>query len=253
MSSHVEIEAAPPEISAEDRVSWWEYGQAYDLLCEANPHYADNLSRFSAWFEGLNLNASNSVCEIGAGTGNYLAEAMRLNPNPAFCHWDWNSVMNEQAEAKYRSLDVSPEIISADIQSFPGDLKNLDVAIAVNSLYTFPHPRLVIDSVFRSLKPGGAFFTIDLGRPLETFGWARDLIMYNIKHRGFAATMKLTYKLRSAIAQNRKIDESQETGTYWEHSTEQFGATLEAAGFEVERLEICYRDKCDLAIARKPR
>lgn len=235
-----------------DRVSWWEYGAAYDELCSINPHYEDNVSRFRQWCTGVELPANPVICDIGAGTGNYLLEAARAKPESQFYHWDWNSVMNDLAAAKYAEAGFEATFASQNISDFPGDIPPVDLAIAVNSLYTFPDSKAVISRIFDSIKPGGLLFTIDLGRELDTGSWARDLIAYNIKTRGFTETLKLTYRLRHAIKQNRKIDQSQDDGAYWAHTTTEFAATMERAGFVVERLETCYRDKCDLAVCRKP-
>ena len=236
----------------DEQVSWWNYANAYDLLCKINPYYQDNIESFSRWLASLEFNEPINFCEVGAGTGNFIEAASSVLSDASFFHWDWNSTMNEIASHKYTNARIEVEIQNTDIRDFPGDLPRQDVLLAVNALYTFPNPHEVLRRAYDLLKPGGWFYTIDLGRPLNTRAWFTDLVCQNVKTIGVVETVKTTYKLRHAVTQNRKIDRSQSDGNYWHHEPEEFQHWLEEVGFQVLEADTCYRDVCDRAICQKP-
>lgn len=237
---------------ASPEVSWWQYARSYDVLCDHNPYYQQNLEQFSTWLSELELDANPDICEVGAGTGNFLNLAAELRPDASFYHWDWNSTMNAIARQKYDNSQIQVEIQNNNISEFPGDLPRQDVMLAFNALYTFPDGFRVLEEVFQLLKPGGWFYTVDIGRPLEVGNWLIDLVSHNIKSIGFSKTMSVLLKSRFAITANRQINDEGDSGQYWRHETSEFGDWLEDAGFEVVLLERCYRDSADRAICRKP-
>ena len=50
-------------------VRWDEYAEAYDVMCSANPAYAENLDIFRAWIDSLSRSPPNAkVCDVGART-----------------------------------------------------------------------------------------------------------------------------------------------------------------------------------------
>ena len=234
------------------KTSWWEYAQSYDVMCEHNPYYQANLEHFSKWLSEIELKNSPRICEVGAGTGNFLKAAGKVYPHAEFFHWDWNSTMNAIAKEKYSDLRIEVEIQNSDIAKFPGDLPKQDVMLALNSLYTFPDVNKVLSEVFNLLNPGGYFYTIDIGRPLEVTSWLLELINYNRKKIGVRRTLKALYDGRHAISANRSINQDADSGSYWRHETEEFEGILKEFGFEVVSLERCYRDSSDRAICRKP-
>ena len=233
-------------------VSWWKYAEAYDLLCSINPYYQENLDSFRQWFSQLEIRPGSNICEIGAGTGNFLFEAAKLRPDLVFTHWDWNSSMNEIASRKYKTLSATTiNVTSSDLAAYPLDQGPFDAVIAVNTLYTLSAPNEFLEKIIESLKVGGVLFCIDLGRPLDTFEWAKDLAKRSLRKDGIVHTLKLVFKLREAIWQNKAIDRSQLTGRYWEHTPEAFRGVMEDVGFEVITQAVCYREKCDLVVAKR--
>lgn len=233
-------------------VSWWDYATAYDLLCDHNPHYQQNLNDFKVWLSSTNLDDGIRICEVGAGTGNFLRAAGSVYPNAEFYHWDWNSTMNAIALDKYNETKIAVEIHNSDISDFPGDLPQQDVMLALNSLYTFPDPVAILEKAYALLKPGGWLYTIDIGRPLKVGAWAGDLLRHNLRTIGVRQTAYRLYRMRHAILANQSIDNKLSNGSYWQHKTDEFGRLLESLGFKVTKLESCYRDCADRAICRKP-
>ena len=230
-------------------VSWWKYGKAYDLLCSINPYYEENLAHFGSWFRSIPLPSGSLVCEIGAGTGNVMMRAAEMRPEVSYVHWDWNSVMNELARTKYGVAGfTNVEIVSKDLALFPAGRGPFDLIIAVNCLYTLGEVGPTLDSIRNSLKPDGMFYCIDIGRPLDTYSWARELFLRSLKQRGFFKTIGLLFRLRQAVIQNKAIDKSQSSGAFWEHSPDSFKRAMEIAGFAILEQGICYRDICDWAI-----
>lgn len=220
-------------------------------MCSANPYYEENLQTFSRWFASLDLATNSVVCEVGAGTGNFLLQAIKQKPELRYVHIDLNVEMNRIAEEKYASCGHQVEVLQSDATQLDREA-SFDVVIAVNTLYTMSDYSKALDAIFLALKPDGYFFCIDLGRELDTSSWVRELVKYNIRQRGGWNTAKLVYSLLEVINQNRKIDRAQASGAFRGHSSDSFREMFEAAGFHVIRQGVCYRDKCDLLIARRP-
>ena len=123
--------------------------------------------------------------------------------------------------------------------------------MCVNALYTFTDTQTVLEQFRSWLKPSGLLFLIDLGRPMNVADWSRYIVASSVKQRGVRATVDSFVKGRKAIGQNRLIRREQNLGRYWLHSPEQFESTVIAAGFEISKLETCYRGVCDLAVCHR--
>lgn len=234
-------------------VQWGAYAQAYDVMSGANPAYQENLARFRSWIASLDLPASATICDVGAGTGNYAVEIAKRFPNADLIHLDSDPVMNRTASRKYRELGAHNVTFAntnvADVQFAPS---SLDLIVCVNALYTFGDAANVLKQFHTWLKPAGRLFLIDLGRPMDVVDWSRYIVGSNVRSVGVRATIKAFVKGRKAIGQNRLIRREQDCGRYWLHSHDEFGSALVDAGFKVATTERCYRDVCDLAICQKP-
>jgi ubiquinone/menaquinone biosynthesis C-methylase UbiE len=238
---------------ATHEVRWDEYAQAYDVMCSANPAYQKNLTLFREWIAGLHLPQASTICDVGAGTGNYVLELARRFPDARVIHLDSDPVMNRTASRKY-SLSGVENVGFASSNASTVDLapSSLDLIVCVNALYTFAEPSRVLDNFKLWLKPAGYLFVIDLGRPMDVADWSRYIVTSSVKTIGIGATLKAFFRGRKAIGQNRLIRREQELGRYWLHSPADFRVALINAGFEIGRTQICYRDVCDLAVCRKP-
>jgi ubiquinone/menaquinone biosynthesis C-methylase UbiE len=233
-------------------VSWGDYAAAYDVMCDANPAYAANLSLFSSWLRNLDLPSSARICDVGAGTGNYILDAAKQLPEAEILHLERDPIMNQLASRKYKNHGVSNvSFVIADINDHTWEENSLDVILVVNALYSLPDPRHVLQKLYAGLKSGGHLFTIDLGRTMDVLDWSRYIAISNIRKHGVLRTLASFYRARRAITQNRAIRNAQERGEFWKHSSAEFRNQLEDIGFELISLQSCYRGYCDAAICRK--
>jgi hypothetical protein len=108
----------------------------------------------------------------------------------------------------------------------------------------------VLDRARAWLKPSGRLFTIDFGRKQRTLDWAIYLFKESMKSGRIGEYAKGLLEGRDVVKQNRQSAKGQSTGRYWLHSTEDFGQSLEMAGFIVDELFPCYRGYADLAVCR---
>jgi ubiquinone/menaquinone biosynthesis C-methylase UbiE len=243
---------SPRPSTGSDKVEWDEYAEAYDTMCAVNLAYQENLARFRTWLSTIRLDATSTVCDVGAGTGNYVLELVKKCPSTRIIHLDSDPMMNRAASQKYRTIGANQinfcaqSVLNADIEP-----SSLDLIVCVNALYTFGHAQSVLSNWYSWLKPGGLVFVIDLGRPMDVWDWSRYILGSNIKTQGLKATAAAFIRGRKAIGQNRLIRRMQERGDYWVHSTDTFEAALSAAQLEVLEIERCYRGDCDLAICSK--
>lgn len=234
-------------------VSWTAYAVAYDLMSRTNVAYADNLRLFCDWLPRFQLHENSVVCDIGAGTGNYLLEVSRHRPNATLVHLDSDPRMNALASQKYRCAGVRRvtferrSIVDAVLPQ-----SSLDLVICVNALYTFPSRPLVLKKILSWLKPGGYFFSIDLGREMDVGSWTRFILSDSLEKSGLTRTLKRLWLGRHAISQNSAIRDLQRTGGYWLHQSTSFQNQLEDIGFDTVEAGVCYRGYCDYAVCSRP-
>jgi ubiquinone/menaquinone biosynthesis C-methylase UbiE len=237
---------------ASDEMNWDAYAEHYDEMCALNPAYQQNidnlLSRMSTW----NLPQNATICDLGAGTGNYILQISKLLPDAEFWHVDFDSRMVELANAKYQRHNVvNVRIVKREVHevSFPDE--SFDLIVSINALYAFTQQEEIFAKMRRWLKPQGKLFLIDFGRKQNTLDWTLYIFRESIKAHRMGRYAKALLEAREVLKQNRKTSKGQESGRYWLHSTQEFGDTLTRAGFAVEELRQCYRDYADLAICSK--
>ena len=236
----------------DDPVSWSDYATAYDVMCDANPAYAANLSLFSSWLHDLDLPTSAKICDIGAGTGNYVLEVAKQLPEAEIFHLERDPMMNRLASQKYRNHGVSNvNFVIADINDHALKENSLDVILVVNALYSLANPQCALQKLHAALRPRGHLFTIDLGRAMNVLDWSKYIAISNIRKHGVLPTIRSFYQARHAITQNRAIRNAQDRGQFWKHSAAEFRFQLEDIGFEIISLQSCYRGYCDAAICQK--
>jgi len=235
-----------------DEMDWDAYAEHYDVMCELNPSYQENLVALARYLPHWGLPNDANICDLGAGTGNYIHLLSRLLPNASFTHIDFDKKMNELAAKKYREQEIeSVQIVCEYAQRAEMEDASFDLILCVNALYAITPQKQVLKKVRTWLKDDGRFFVIDFGRKQRTMDWAFYLFRESLKNQRIGTYLKALVESREVIRQNRRSTKGQATGRYWTHSTSEFGNTLVDCGFEVEELFPCYRGYADLAICRK--
>jgi ubiquinone/menaquinone biosynthesis C-methylase UbiE len=247
-------ESYSPENLDRDEMDWDAYAEHYDLMCEFNPSYQENIATLLEFAKRWKLPSDGSVCDLGAGTGNYTLALAGAYPDLDFVHVDFDKKMNELAAEKYKRRNVRSVRIVADYAqkvSFPPN--SFDLIVCVNALYAI-YPQIeVLQKVHSWLKPDGKFFVIDFGRKQNSVDWAFYLFRESMKEHRAGDYFRALLEGREVWKQNRKSTKGQSSGRYWLHSTSDFGKILEQVGFELDELHKCYRDYADLAICGKRR
>jgi len=244
--------AYSPDCIDPDEMDWDAYAQHYDLMCDFNSSYQDNISKLIGSLRSWNLRPNATICDLGAGTGNFTLAIAEQIPDAEFVHVDFDSKMNEMAAKKYELRQVrSVKILPEYAQQIDFSDCSFDLVVCVNALYAISPQKEILRKVHSWLKPGGRFFVIDFGRKQKSIDWAFYLFRESVKKRRIGEYFKAVVEGREVFKQNRRSAKGQESGRYWLHSTSDFGAVLADSGFVVDELHPCYRGYADLAICRK--
>ena len=252
----VETREAPAVVTQQQKaaiseaIDWTAYADAYDLIPEFFPTYKDNQELLRERVEKLNLPANASICDIGAGTGNYIAHMSSYMPNASFLHLDSNKAMNAAAEKKYKDLPCDVRIVESSVDEASLEEGAFDLLICINALYNMSPQATTLARFKRWLKPNGWLFVIDFGRQQQVGDWLsqflRNAILGKIKGEAYKRALS---KGPTLVRQAMLGTKAQTGGEYWTHSTEEFGDTISAAGFNVVELGVCYRGYCDFVLA----
>lgn len=235
-----------------DAVDWRSYAAVYDLMAEINPAYQDLVNGYRRFILQQWLHPEDLLLELGAGTGNFSLVAADEWPECHVLHVDASEAMNDEARRKRDAMGLTNlEIRSQDIAQLDLPDESATVITAVHALYAFPDPQAVIRDMFRWLRPGGTVFACDPGRPLDMREWARYLFRSARAERGLLRSVWLFWRCREVAAQNRRIAQSQQAGSYWRHDASSFAQAFADAGFEVAHCRSAYRGASDLLVARK--
>ncbi|NIU07970.1 MAG: hypothetical protein GWN81_03705, partial [Phycisphaerae bacterium] len=77
-SEYQEVPLYIPSEIQRDEMDWDAYAEHYDVMCELNPSYHQNLQHLARHVADWNLSANPRICDLGAGTGNYIYVLSRL-------------------------------------------------------------------------------------------------------------------------------------------------------------------------------
>ena len=242
----------PNHVVDADEMDWHAYAEHYDEMCALNPAYYKNVSMLLERLSSWNLPEDASICDLGAGTGNYILGMHQILPSANYWHVDIDERMIECAKQKYSEAGIANvHVVYSDVcsLSFPAD--SFDVVVCVNALYAFTSQDEILSKIRSWLKPNGKLFLIDFGRSQKTLDWTLYMLWEAIKSNQLARYFRALIGGRELLKQNRRTTRGQASGRYWLHSTSEFGEALRSAGFVVEELETCYRDYSDFAVCTK--
>ena len=233
-------------------IDWNAYAPQFDQLANLTPAYRENMLSLLELVRSSRLDDASHVLDLGAGTGNYILALSDILPNARYFHVDYNPVMNVIAKNKYAANGVRKVTIIQDyIQRVHFLDESMDLIVCVNSLYSSSPQVPTLNRIFRWLKPGGIFFIIDFGRKQNIIDWGLHFLKIALRGRNIGDYFRFLLHGQQITRQAMAGRRAQIDGSYWLHSTEEFGSLLEKTGFSVEELKVCYRDYADLAVCKK--
>jgi ubiquinone/menaquinone biosynthesis C-methylase UbiE len=221
----------PSYQSGQRRLSYAEYAKHFDQMCELlNP----------------------KICDLGAGTGNYICAMSDVLPNARYVHVDMDKNMNDRARMKYKEKSLSDiEIIEDYIERVEFPEGEFDLVVCVNALNTTAPQLPVLRQMRKSLGPNGTLFLIDFGRKQRVLDWGWYILTNTLRTHGMARYIKAILENREAVKQNRHARKDQKSGLMWTHTLQEFSDLVTQAGFKITTAKTCYRGYCDLVVARK--
>lgn len=241
-----------PEGIAADEMNWDAYAEHYDQMCKFNPSYQENIEILLRLINEWPMPEDARVCDLGAGTGNYILALSAARPDANYVHVDFDEKMNDAAIRKYQEAGVKNiQLVTEYVQDCEFPDNEFDLIMCVNALYAISPQEEILRKARRWLKPDGRIFLIDFGRKQRTLDWTIYLFRESMKSHQAGEYVKALINSREVLKQNRKTSKGQGTGRYWLHTTSEFGDALKACGFDVDELYACYRGYADLAICKK--
>ncbi|MGE0624474.1 MAG: class I SAM-dependent methyltransferase [Pseudomonadales bacterium] len=237
---------------AEDEMNWDAYAEHYDVMCELNPSYQENIDRLVQYLKSWSISQNPAILDLGAGTGNYILALAKQLDGASYVHVDFDKKMNELARRKYDQHQLtSVQIRNQYVQDVDFEESSFDVIICINALYAISPQTEVLKNIHTWLKPDGRFFVIDFGRKQNILDWTFYVLRESMKRHRLRRYIKVLKDNRELIKQNRQTTKGQDSGRYWLHTTAEFRDTLKSCGFVVDEVFPCYRGYSDLAVCRK--
>ncbi len=105
-------------------------------------------------FEVLNVQANDSLLEIGMGNGHFVP-ALLAEPSVTYHGCDYSEAMVEEARNNNVALADRATFQVADVHQLPLDDGAFTKAFTINTIYFWEHPQQVLQELYRVLAPGG--------------------------------------------------------------------------------------------------
>ena len=235
------------------KVSWNTYAQKYDMLLSYNPYYEQLQQEVMEHVKKWEIQSSDLLADIGAGTGNYSLLLAAQFPQATVMHVDKDTGMNARAAEKAQELELdNHRILPLGVEEVQFKANSLQGLISIHALYTFPYPEEVLKDMYHWLKPGGCAVLVDAGRMMKVLDWQLALGSHLVFRHGLRKTLEIFREGREVSKQNAYIRKMQQRGEFWTHSHEEFCEAVSNAGFEIQYQTTCYRGISDLVVVRKP-
>ncbi len=219
---------------------WSRYARFYDSMAQHNPAYQQLVELYTQEIQGWSIPDGALLAEVGAGTGNFSIPLAEVFPGSSVLHIDINPGMNASAWAKSQQRGVKnlkiEQTSAKELHLEPGTLHGL---VAVHALYTFPKPQAFIEQAYQWLQPGGIFFACDPCKALDVREWSAYIFQSTLKRRGLVYTLGLFARSWEAIRQNRRIASGLQSGSYWNHTRDEFTRTFVEAGYQILQSYCC--------------
>ena len=233
-------------------VDWHSYAQKYDMLLEYNPFYqqlrTEVLKRVDQWA----FVPGAVLADVGAGTGNYSTALAVKFPRTKILHIDSNVGMAGVVQKKKEQLALDNiDVLTKPVEEVRLESESLSACLCIHSLYTFPEPAKVLQSVYNWMKPGGVGIFVDPGRPVKVLEWQLAIGWKMINKHGLRKTLEIMREGKEISHQNRQISKLQAQGVYWNHSHEEFCETVKSAGFTIKEAKYTFRGISDLVVVEK--
>lgn len=110
----------------------------------------------------LDLNASDLVADIGAGTGFFSFRLARMVPSGRVYSVEVQQALVDTLSARAARMDIRnvvPVLGATDNPNLPEG--KVDLALIVSSYHEFSYPREMLDRIRRSLAPGGRLVIVE--------------------------------------------------------------------------------------------
>jgi ubiquinone/menaquinone biosynthesis C-methylase UbiE len=117
---------------------------------------------FSIILEELNLDKNDTYCEIGCGGGILLRMAVDKVQKAAAIDHSKDMVELASSNNKQAVSNGQVEILQGNAEKLPWETNSFTKCASANMFFYVENPRIVLNEVFRVLKPGGRFSLVTM-------------------------------------------------------------------------------------------
>ncbi len=110
------------------------------------------------------------LLDVGCGTGQFLVEVLRRNPQLTAVGLDLSMKMLEQGSARFQAFADRMQAVRGDSEHLPFADDQFDVITCSHSFHHYPRQSAVVAEMHRVLKPNGKLLVLD-GLRDTWWGW----------------------------------------------------------------------------------
>lgn len=174
----------------------------------ANMMNATNIGMTKHAIESLNLDKDDVVLELGHGNCGHLSFLMKQAENLKYFGLEISELMQQEAIKSNQNYieNNSAEFELYNGTEIPFDDESFDKIFTVNTLYFWQNPDLLLNEIYRILKPNGILALTFADKsfmeklPFTTFGFN----LYSLKDAE-ELLQKNQFKILNSISQNEKV------------------------------------------------
>ena len=120
-----------------------------------------NQKQYKAVVESIDIQATDTILDIGFGNGYLLRRLAKQNPHKIYGIEISQDMLKVAARKSRKKIEQGKiQLMLADVQNIPLEDSSIDKAYTVNTVYFWQDVHQVFSEIRRILKPNGVFLNV---------------------------------------------------------------------------------------------